>query len=78
MGYRMHMPGSGHQQAKPMNNTFLKFKELSATLNIDQLAVAYKTLYENNAPMQCLEVILDHIIDKEGSDYAEGLIEKLV
>ena len=61
-----------------MANTFTQFKALAATLNTYQLAVAYKALYENNAPMQCLEVILDRIVDEEGHDYAEGLIETLV
>ena len=61
-----------------MNNTLSQFKATAATLNTCQLAGAYKALYENNAPMQCLEVILDRIVEEEGLEFAEGLIEELV
>ena len=53
-----------------------EFKAVVAKLNTCELAGAYKALHECKAPMHCLSFILDQIIDKEGVDYAESLIEE--
>ena len=61
-----------------MTSTTDEFKAVVAKLNTCELAGAYKALYENNAPMHCLSLILDRIIDEEGLPFAEGLIEELI
>ena len=63
-----------------MTNTFLaQYKAKVAELNSDMLAVAYKATYENKAtPQTCLDIILDRIIELEGLEYTEGLIEELI
>ena len=53
------------------------FKAVVNKLNTSELAGAYKALYESNAPMQCLEVILNRIVDEQGQEFAEGLVDTL-